>query len=118
MIGSVHTRIDPKKVAAFKAKVRQITRRTSPVHLEQVIQDLNSVLCGWGHYFRMANCKSQFGELAGWIRRRLRAKQLALWFERRVQPERGRIKTRKRNKSESYALGPQDNAHRFNDLSR
>lgn len=78
-IGLVHTRIQVKKVAAFKAKVKAITRRTSPVNLEQVITDLNPVLRGWGSYFRMANCKVLYGELAGWIRRRLRAKQLALW---------------------------------------
>ncbi len=78
-IGLVHTRIQAKKVAAFKAKVKAITRRTSPVNLEQVITDLNPVLRGWGSYFRMANCKVVYGKLAGWIRRRLRAKQLALW---------------------------------------
>lgn len=79
IIGSRHTRIDPKKIAAFKLKVKQITRRNSPVNLAKVISDLNPVLRGWGHYFRMANCKGKYGELAGWIRRRLRAKQLALW---------------------------------------
>lgn len=79
VIGSVHTRIDPKKVAGFKSKVRSITRRTSPVNLAKVISDLNPVLRGWGNYFRMANCKTLYRELAGWIRRRLRAKQLALW---------------------------------------
>ena len=79
IIGSLHIRIDPKKVAAFKAKVKQITRRNSPVNLAKVIADLNPMLRGWGHYFRMANCKGMYGELAGWIRRRLRAKQLALW---------------------------------------
>jgi hypothetical protein len=47
--------------------------------LEQVIAGLNPVLRGWGSYFRMANCKTLYRELAGWIRRRLRAKQLALW---------------------------------------
>lgn len=35
-IGLVHTRIQAKKVVAFKAKVKAITRRTSPVNLEQV----------------------------------------------------------------------------------
>ena len=79
VIGSMHTRIDPKKVAAFKLKVKSITRRNSPVNLAKVIADLNPVLRGWGNYFRMANCKTLYRELAGWIRRRLRAKQLALW---------------------------------------
>ena len=73
------TRIQSKKIAAFKDKVLQITRRNSPVNLEQVIADLNPVLRGFSNYFRMANCKGVFGELAGWIRRRLRAKQLSLW---------------------------------------
>ena len=73
------TRIQSKKIAAFKEKVRQITRRNSPVNLEQVIADLNPVLRGFSNYFRMANCKGVFAELAGWIRRRLRAKQLSLW---------------------------------------
>lgn len=79
VIGSVHTRISAEKVAAFKAKVKAITRKTSPVNLETVISDLNPVLRGWGNYFRMANCLRLYRELAGWIRRRLRAKQLALW---------------------------------------
>ena len=79
MIGSVHTRILPSKVAAFKQTVKRITRRNSPVNLEKVIADLNPVLRGWGNYFRMANCKTLYRELAGWIRRRLRSKQLALW---------------------------------------
>ncbi len=79
VIGSVHTRIADEKVSAFKAMVKAITRKNSPVNLEKVIADLNPVLRGWANYFRMANCKSLYRELAGWIRRRLRAKQLALW---------------------------------------
>lgn len=73
------TRIQTKKIAAFKEKVKKITRRSSPVNLQQVIRDLNPVLRGFANYFRMANCKRLFSELMSWIRRRLRAKQLALW---------------------------------------
>ncbi|MFT7633476.1 MAG: RNA-directed DNA polymerase [Mariniblastus sp.] len=79
IIGSVHTRIVPEKVVNFQQQVKRITRRNSPVNLAKVIADLNPVLRGWGNYFRMANCKSVFRNLAGLIRRRLRAKQLALW---------------------------------------
>jgi group II intron reverse transcriptase/maturase len=78
-IGLQWTRIQAKKIAAFKAKVKALTRRNSPVNLEQVIQDLNPVLRGFANYFRMANCKGLFANLMLWIRRRLRAKQLALW---------------------------------------
>ena len=78
-IGLSWIRIQRKKVVAFKDKVRRITRRNSPVNLEQVISDLNPVLRGWANYFRMANCKVLLRELASWIRRRLRSKQLSLW---------------------------------------
>ena len=71
--------IQEKKLTAFKAKVKAITRRSSPVNLEQVITDLNPVLRGFANYFRMANCKTLFRDMMQWIRRRLRAKQLALW---------------------------------------
>jgi RNA-directed DNA polymerase len=49
------------------------------MNLDQVIQDLAPVLRGFANYFRMANCKDVFTQLMSWIRRRLLAKQLALW---------------------------------------
>lgn len=79
LIGPLHTQVDPSKVVSFKQQVKRITRRNSPVNLEKVIADLNPILRGWGNYFRMANCRKLFRRLSGWIRRRLRAKQLALW---------------------------------------
>jgi RNA-directed DNA polymerase len=78
-IGLAWIRIQAKKVAAFKVKVKALTRRNSPVNLKKVITDLTPMLRGFANYFRMANCKGLFGELMRWIRRRLRAKQLALW---------------------------------------
>jgi RNA-directed DNA polymerase len=78
-ISTAWTKIQDKKIDAFKEKVKAITRRNSPVNLEQVIADLNPVLRGFANYFRMANCQSLFNDLAVWIRRRLRQKQLALW---------------------------------------
>ena len=78
-IGLQWIRIQDKKVAAFKAKVKALTGRNRSGNLEQVITDLTPVLRGYTNYFRMANCKGVFTDLMSWIRRRLRAKQLALW---------------------------------------
>jgi group II intron reverse transcriptase/maturase len=78
-IHTVWTRVQDKKIDAFTAKVKAITRRTSPVNLAQVIHDLNPVLRGFANYFRMANCKELFRDLSVWIRRRLRQKQLSDW---------------------------------------
>lgn len=74
-----YTAIQPKKIAAFKEKVKKATRRNLPVNLEKVIKDLNPIVRGFGNYFHIANCKGVFQDLAQWIRRRLRAIQLRLW---------------------------------------
>ncbi len=74
-----YTRIQDKKVSAFKAKVKAITRRNSPVNLKKVIGDLNPLLRGFGNYYRIANCKGKFEEWMQWIRHRLRQKQMSLW---------------------------------------
>ena len=73
-----YIRIRDKKVCGFKEKMRKITRRNSPVNLEKVINNLNQVLRGFANYFKAANCKGVFSELAQWIRRRLSAKQLKI----------------------------------------
>lgn len=78
-IHSHFTRIQAAKIKSFKAKVKAMTRRNSPVNLAKVIKDLNPVLRGFANYFRIANCKKEFAKLAAWLRRRLRAKQLSLW---------------------------------------
>lgn len=78
-ICSGYTRIQAKKISNFKARIKRITRRNSPVNLEKVIKELNPVVRGFGNYFRIANCNGTFETLMGWIRRRLRAKQLKLW---------------------------------------
>jgi group II intron reverse transcriptase/maturase len=74
-----YTFIQEKKWKVFKEKIKKITRKDSPVNLEKVIKDLNPLLRGFGHYFKITNSKRKFRDLSGWIRRRLRAKQLRLW---------------------------------------
>lgn len=71
--------IQDSRLARFKAKVKAITKRNSPVNLEKVIRDLNPVLRGFANYFRIANCRKALRSIAEWTRRRLRAKQLKLW---------------------------------------
>jgi group II intron reverse transcriptase/maturase len=74
-----YTTIQDKKIAKIKTKIKQITRRNSPVNLKTVIRELNPVTRGFVNYFRVANCKGVLRSLMQWIRRRLRAKQMALW---------------------------------------
>lgn len=74
-----YTKIQKNRVDRFKDKVKKITKRNSPVNLGKVISELNPVVRGFANYYRIANCKTEFGQLMQWLRRRLRAKQLALW---------------------------------------
>ena len=74
-----YTRIQEQKVKAFKAKVKQITRRNTGLNLDGVIRKLNPVLRGFVNYFRIANCKGVMKALMSWIRHRLRAIQMKQW---------------------------------------
>jgi len=78
-IHSAFTRIQRAKIKSFKAKVKAMTRRNSPVNLAKVIKDLNPLLRGFANYFRIANCTGEYRRLSSWMRRRLRAIQLKLW---------------------------------------
>jgi RNA-directed DNA polymerase len=71
--------IHPKKIAAFKDKIRKMTPRNHGINVEEMVKRLNPVLRGWANYYQIANCKKIFTELMGWIRRRLRMKQMREW---------------------------------------
>ena len=71
--------INPRKVKAFKDTIRKLTPRNHGMNVEAMVRRLNPVLRGWINYFRAANCKGAVQDLMGWIRRRLRMKQMREW---------------------------------------
>lgn len=64
----------PQALASFKDRVRTRTRRNTPISLEQMIEDLNPLLRGWGGYYAISDVGRLFENLDGWIRMRLRSK--------------------------------------------
>ena len=78
-IFSSYTKIQDKKIKAFKEKVKRITKRNSPVNLQRIVDELRPKMRGFANYFRIANCKTLFKQWMTWIRRRLRSKQMKLW---------------------------------------
>jgi RNA-directed DNA polymerase len=66
-------RIAPQALARFKARVRELTRRTCGRSLKQIVKELSVYLTGWRGYFGFCQTPSVLRELDRWLRRRLRA---------------------------------------------
>jgi RNA-directed DNA polymerase len=68
--------IAPQSLDRVRERVRQLTRRSRGVSLEEVIGELNLFLNGWVTFFRYAAGKSHLQRLDEWIRRKLRCLRL------------------------------------------
>ncbi len=72
-------RIAPQALARFKARVRELTRRTRGKSLAQIVKELSVYLIGWRGYFGFCQTPSVLSELDRWLRRRLRAIAWKQW---------------------------------------
>jgi len=72
-------RIAPQVIARFKARVRELTRRTCGRSLVQIVKELSTYLVGWRGYFGLCQTPSVLRTLDEWIRRRLRAIAWKQW---------------------------------------
>ena len=66
-------RLAPATVRRLRKRVRELTRRTRGVSLEQMVEELSRYLRGWRGYFGYCETPSVLEDLDSWIRRRLRA---------------------------------------------
>lgn len=66
-------RIAPKALLRCKQRVRELTRRTRGISVEQMTKELASYLRGWKGYFGFSQTPSVLQRLDQWIRRRLRS---------------------------------------------
>ncbi len=78
-------RIAPQAIDRFKARVRELTRRTCGKSLSQVAKELSCYLIGWRGYFGFCETPSVLRELDQWIRRRLRAIPWKQWKRGRTR---------------------------------
>ena len=74
-------RIAPKALDKFKAQIRDMTRRTRGVSLQQLIKELKPYIVGWRGYFGFCQTPQVLTNLEARIRRRLR---LYLWRQWRT----------------------------------
>jgi RNA-directed DNA polymerase len=78
-------RIAPQALARFKAKVRELTRRTRGRSLAQIVKELSIYLIGWRGYFGFCQTPSVLRALNEWTRRRLRAVAWKQWKRGRTR---------------------------------
>jgi RNA-directed DNA polymerase len=72
-------RIAPKALLRCKQKIRDLTRRTRGISLEQMTKELAAYLRGWKSYFGFCQTPSLLKALDKWIRRRLRSMIWKQW---------------------------------------
>lgn len=76
LLGSGELGVAPQSLERLKETLKELTRRNAGKSLGEVIGRINLKLKGWIQYFRMAKMKSVLGEIAQWLRRRLRCLRL------------------------------------------
>jgi RNA-directed DNA polymerase len=76
---------DPESVKRLKMKLKELFRRGRGWSLARTIRELNPVVRGWGHYYRLAEVEGVFEELDQWIRRRLRVLLWRQWKRPRTR---------------------------------
>ena len=75
----VKCKVAEKPLQSFKARIRQLTRRSGGRSMAQVVQKLRPYVLGWKAYFGLAQTPGIWRELDEWLRHRLRAIQLKHW---------------------------------------
>jgi RNA-directed DNA polymerase len=78
-------RIAPQALTRFKARVRELTRRTCGRNLAQIVKELSVYLTGWRGYFGFCQTPSVLRDLDKWLRRRLRAIAWKQWKRGRTR---------------------------------
>ena len=68
-----------KSIRHFKDQIRQRTRRKAPVSTQELIDQINPVVRGWGQYYCKAHVRKLFHQLDGWIVRRLWSHRHKRW---------------------------------------
>jgi RNA-directed DNA polymerase len=78
--------VEEKRWLTLKAKLKEITRKTSPMSFDQRMLKLKEVQRGWINYFKYASIYNKLNEIDGWLRNRIR---YCIWHDWK-KPERKR----------------------------
>ncbi len=77
--GALYAYPRQKSVERFREQIRRLTRRRVPLDTEGLIQGINPVVRGWGHYYKRAHVRRLFNQLDRWIVRRIWSHRFKRW---------------------------------------
>ena len=98
-------KVSGKSLQAFKAKVRELTRRTRGRTMARIVKELRRFILGWRGYYGFSEVPSPLRDLDKWIRRRLRSYHWKQWGRR------GYRELRKRGVTRDLAWNTAKSAH-------
>lgn len=78
--------VEKSKWISFKRKLKQLTKKTIPISLEERLHRINLLIRGWINYFKEASIQAKLKKLEEWLRNRLR---YCIWHDWK-KPERKR----------------------------
>ncbi|WP_217712253.1 group II intron reverse transcriptase/maturase [Streptomyces sp. NA02950] len=81
----VRIRIDPKALARWKAKIRELTSRRWSIAMDERIAKIDRFMTGWMGYFRISDASRAFRDLDEWFRRRMRQIRWKEWKRPRTR---------------------------------
>ncbi len=64
--------VEKNRWKQLKAKLKEATRKTTPMSFEERVQEIKQIQRGWINNFRLANIQGKLLELDGWLRNHLR----------------------------------------------
>jgi len=77
--GALYAYPREKSIRRFMDQVRQRTRRKVPRKTQELIEELNPLLRGWGEYYKRAHVRKLFNRLDRWIVRRIWSHRFKRW---------------------------------------
>jgi len=77
--GALYAYPREKSIRRFMDQVRQLTKRRVPLTTQELIEELNPILRGWGHYYKRAHVRRLFNRLDRWIMHRIWSHRYRRW---------------------------------------
>jgi group II intron reverse transcriptase/maturase len=75
----VKIRVDPKALARWKDRIRELTSRRWSIAMDERIAKINRYMAGWMGYFQLSDASRPFRDLEEWLRRRMRQIRWKEW---------------------------------------